>query len=96
MRSISKRIAWLSLLMTLWSALAFAMHHHSDVNESAACQVCIASAFSNASNRLPYTQAGISTLGDIPSTDSRSEAMPDSVRLVCPPASWRLKRSHFN
>ncbi|MFY9905548.1 MAG: hypothetical protein WAK62_10410 [Terriglobales bacterium] len=42
MRSISKRIAWLSLLLTLWSAMAFAMHHHTDAGESASCQVCIA------------------------------------------------------
>jgi hypothetical protein len=42
MQSISKRIAWLSLLLTLWSALAFAVHHHSSQDESAACQVCIA------------------------------------------------------
>jgi hypothetical protein len=42
MRSISKRIAWLSLMLTLWSALAFAVHHHSNQDESSACQVCIA------------------------------------------------------
>ncbi|HEV3308278.1 MAG TPA: hypothetical protein VGZ91_17690 [Candidatus Sulfotelmatobacter sp.] len=42
MLSISKRIAWLSLLLTLWSALAFAVHHHSSQDESAACQVCVA------------------------------------------------------
>jgi hypothetical protein len=42
MRLISKRVAWLSLLLTLWSALAFAMHHHSNADESASCQVCIA------------------------------------------------------
>src|ERR1700733_3429854 len=42
MRLISKRVAWLSLMLTLWSALAFAMHHHSNADESASCQVCIA------------------------------------------------------
>ncbi len=42
MQSISKRIAWLSLLLTLWSALAFAVHHHSSQNESSTCQVCVA------------------------------------------------------
>jgi hypothetical protein len=42
MRLISKRVAWISLLLTLWSALAFAMHHHSSADESASCQVCIA------------------------------------------------------
>jgi len=42
MQSISKRVAWLSLLLTLWSALAFVAHHHSSQNESGACQVCVA------------------------------------------------------
>jgi hypothetical protein len=42
MHPLSKRIAWLSLLLTLWSALAFAVHHHSSQDESAACQVCVA------------------------------------------------------
>jgi len=42
MQSISKRIAWLSLLLTLWSALAFAVHHHSSQDESVTCQVCVA------------------------------------------------------
>ncbi len=42
MWSISKRVAWLSLLLTLWSALAFAVHHHSSQDESATCQVCMA------------------------------------------------------
>jgi hypothetical protein len=42
MRSISKRIALLTLLLTFWSALAFAVHHHSSQDESATCQVCVA------------------------------------------------------
>jgi hypothetical protein len=42
MQAISKRIAWLSLLLTLWSAVAFAVHHHSTQDESATCQVCVA------------------------------------------------------
>ena len=42
MKPISKRIAWLSLLLTLWSALAFAVHHHSSQDESTTCQVCVA------------------------------------------------------
>ena len=42
MRPISKRIAWLCLLLMLWSAIAFAAHHHSDGDESAKCSVCVA------------------------------------------------------
>jgi len=42
MRSISKRIAWLCMLLTFWSALAFVSHHHSNAAEAAKCTVCVA------------------------------------------------------
>jgi hypothetical protein len=42
MQSISKRVAWLSLLLTLWSAFAFAVHQHSGLDDSDTCQVCVA------------------------------------------------------
>jgi len=41
-RSISKKIAWLCLLLMLSSAIAVAAHNHSDANESARCGVCVA------------------------------------------------------
>jgi hypothetical protein len=42
MRSGSKRVAWLCLILTLWSAYAFATHHHSSSIEPGNCTVCIA------------------------------------------------------
>ena len=42
MRSISKKIACLCVLLTFWSAMAFAAHQHSNATESANCTVCIA------------------------------------------------------
>jgi hypothetical protein len=42
MRSISKPIAWVCLLLTFWSALAFAEHHHSSATDAAKCTVCVA------------------------------------------------------
>jgi hypothetical protein len=42
MRSISKRIACLCVLLTLWSAISFATHQHSNATESSTCTVCIA------------------------------------------------------
>jgi hypothetical protein len=42
MRSYSKAIAWLCLLLTLLPALAFAAHHHSSATDAARCTVCIA------------------------------------------------------
>ena len=42
MRSISKKVAFFCLILTFWSALAFATHHHSSPTEAAKCTVCIA------------------------------------------------------
>jgi len=55
MRLFSKRIAWFCLLLTFWSAFAFAAHHHSNANEAAKCTVCVAahSAAPKATARVP-------------------------------------------
>jgi len=42
MRTLSKRIAFLCMLLTLWSVYAFAAHHHSSSTEAAKCTVCVA------------------------------------------------------
>lgn len=42
MRPFSRSIAWLCLLLTLWSAGVVIAHHHEDGAESAKCSVCIA------------------------------------------------------
>jgi hypothetical protein len=42
MRSICKPVARLCLLLTLWSAMAFVAHQHTDASESAKCTVCVA------------------------------------------------------
>jgi hypothetical protein len=42
MRPLSKSIAWLCLLLTLWSAGAVVAHHHEDGAESTKCSVCVA------------------------------------------------------
>jgi hypothetical protein len=41
MRSVSKRLSWLCLLLTLWSAYSFAAHHHSTSGDEAQCTVCV-------------------------------------------------------
>jgi len=55
MRSISKTIAWMCLLLTLLSAVAFVVHHHSSATEAAKCTVCVAarSASPKATSTLP-------------------------------------------
>ncbi|MFZ1050251.1 MAG: hypothetical protein WBP65_09545 [Candidatus Sulfotelmatobacter sp.] len=52
-QSISKGIAWLSLLLTLWSAVAFAVHRHSSQDESTTCQVCVAAHSASPTNAAP-------------------------------------------
>ena len=42
MRLVSKRVAFFCLLLTLWSTVLFAAHHHSSATEAAKCTVCIA------------------------------------------------------
>jgi len=53
MLSISKRVAWLALVLTLWSAFAFAVHRHSSQDESSSCQVCIAAHSASPTNASP-------------------------------------------
>jgi hypothetical protein len=42
MRSISKRIAIVCLLLTFWSAIAVVAHQHSNATKAAKCTVCVA------------------------------------------------------
>jgi hypothetical protein len=37
-----KYLAVMCLLLTFWSAIAFAAHHHSNGTEAAKCTVCVA------------------------------------------------------
>jgi hypothetical protein len=56
MRLFSKRIAriaWVCLLLTLWSAIGFVAHHHSSAAEAATCTVCVAA--HSASPKTPST-----------------------------------------
>ena len=41
MRSVSKPIAWLCLLLTFVSAYGFAAHQHSSSGDEAKCTVCV-------------------------------------------------------
>ena len=41
-RSIVKYVVVMCLLLTVWSAIAFAAHHHSNGTEAAKCTVCVA------------------------------------------------------
>jgi len=41
-RSIVKYVAVACLLLTFWSAIAVAAHHHSNGTEAAKCTICVA------------------------------------------------------
>jgi len=41
-RLIEKYLAVMCLLLTFWSAVGFAAHHHSNRSEAAKCTVCVA------------------------------------------------------
>lgn len=41
-RSAAKRIAFLCLLLTMWSAVAVTAHHHASSSDAAKCTVCVA------------------------------------------------------
>ena len=53
----SKRITWLCVLLTLWSAYSFAAHRHSTSGDEAQCTVCVVahSASPVAAATLPNT-----------------------------------------
>jgi hypothetical protein len=42
MQRLAKKVAWICLLLTIWSVFAIAAHHHSSATEAARCAVCIA------------------------------------------------------
>jgi len=53
-RLIAKYLAVMCLLLTFWSAIAFAAHHHSNGTEAAKCTVCVA-----AHSAAPKATAGL-------------------------------------
>jgi hypothetical protein len=88
MRSFSRKIALLCLLLTLCSAVALVTHHHSSANDAAKCTVCVAahSAAPQAASVLPnqiFVRASISRYEPV-SAKQRLVAFALSVRP--PPA----------
>lgn len=61
MRSVSKQIAWLCLLLTLLSAYAFVAHQHSSSAEESQCAVCVA-----AHSVTPTAASNVSTTVLVP------------------------------
>ena len=53
MRSFSKTIACLCLLLTVWSAVAVVVHRHTNGNDTAKCTVCAAAHFAASKTGAP-------------------------------------------
>ena len=88
MRSFSKQIALLCLLLTFCSAVAFVAHHHSSANDAAKCTVCVAahSAAPMAAAVLPnQTFARIAVLRSAP-VSAKQRLIAFALRVRPPPA----------
>jgi hypothetical protein len=77
MRSISKCIACLCVVLTFWSAVAFAMHQHSNTTESATCTVCIA-----AHSASPKTTVTLPTVMFVPVSTFRPDPVSAKQHLT--------------
>ena len=77
MRSFSKRIALLCLLLTLCSAVATVTHHHSSANDAAKCTVCVA-----AHSASPQAAAVLPNQTFVRVLITRSEPVSAKQRLV--------------
>lgn len=77
MRSISKRVALLCLMLALLSAWAIVAHHHSNSTEAVKCTVCVA-----AHSASPKTVSTIPTAGFVPISNFEPEPVAAKHRLV--------------
>jgi hypothetical protein len=77
MRSFSKRIAFLCLLLTLFSAVALVAHHHSSAGDAAKCTICV-----TAHSAAPQVSAVLPNRTFVRASISRSEPVSAKQRLV--------------
>ena len=77
MRSMVKYVAVMCLLLTFWSAIAIAAHHHSNGTESAKCTVCVA-----AHSAAPTANANLLTAVFTPVSTFQAEPVFATHRLV--------------
>jgi hypothetical protein len=90
MRSISKKIAWLCLLLMLSSAIAVVAHHHSDANESARCTICVAAHSAAPTLAVPpphVTFVAVSTLKAEPVVSAKQRLITFALSVRPPPES---------
>jgi hypothetical protein len=89
MRLPSKRIAWLCLWLMLWSAIAFAAHHHSDGDESAKCSICVAALSAAPTAPTPSPQVtllAVSTVKTEPVVAAKQRLVAFALTVRPPPS----------
>jgi hypothetical protein len=77
MGTISKRIACLCIVLTFWSAVAFAAHHHSSATEGVTCTVCVAAHSASPKAPAPLTRATFVVVSTF-----RPQSVPAKQRLI--------------
>jgi hypothetical protein len=90
MRSITKQIACLCLLLILGSAIEYAAHHHADAAESVRCMVCAAahSASPTAPTLSPSTTfLAVSTVRTLPVAEAKQRLIAFALTVRPPPES---------
>jgi hypothetical protein len=88
-RSISKNVAVVCLLLTVWSAAALAAHHHSSATESTRCSVCVTSHSAAPKDVAALPQATfVDASAPVPDTISAQQRLICSALSVRPPPSF--------
>ena len=88
MRSLSRKIAVLCLLLTVWSAVGLAAHHHASANEAALCATCLAAhaAAPKAAATLQQTSLVFAAIVTSDPVSAHPRAIPFALRVRPPPA----------
>jgi hypothetical protein len=76
-RSFVKHVAVMCLLLTIWSAVAFAAHHHANSTESANCAVCVV-----AHSAAPKAPTILLKATFVPITTFRAEPVSTKQQIV--------------
>jgi len=88
MRSISKKVALVCLLLTVWSAVGLAAHHHSSRIEAARCSVCVIahSAVPKTIAALPQATFVYAAAPVLDTVSSRQRLISFALRVRPPPS----------
>lgn len=87
MRSLVKYVALLCLLLTLGSAVATVVHHHSGASDSAKCTVCVAahSARPSVASSLSSISAKLVAAVPIFTVRTQQRLVPFALNVRPPP-----------